>query len=102
MSEVTTKPARSSTSTTDQAKERLDEGAQQIQEKASEAKAKTRERLREQIDTRSTDVGKQMTSTAGAPRQTAPQVRAGQGGEPGGQHAPGLQQGAGPVEPVGG
>src|SRR4051794_41958798 len=97
MSEVTTKPARSSTSTTDQAKERLDEGAQQIQEKASEAKAKTRERLREQIDTRSTDVGKQMTSTAGAPRPTAQPLRGGQGGQQGGHEGPGPPQGAGRV-----
>ena len=75
MSEVTTQPARSSGSTTDQAKERLEEGAQQVQEKASEAKAKTRERLQEQIDTRSSDVGQQMTSTASALRQTAQQLR---------------------------
>jgi len=75
MSEVTTEPARSSGSTTDQAKERLEEGAQQVQEKASQAKAKTRERLQEQIDTRSSDVGQQMTSTASALRQTAQQLR---------------------------
>jgi ElaB/YqjD/DUF883 family membrane-anchored ribosome-binding protein len=81
MTDVTTKPVRSSTSTTDQAKERLDEGAQQIQEKASEAKARTRERLQEQIDTRSTDAGQKMTSTAAALRQTAQQLRANQGGQ---------------------
>jgi uncharacterized membrane protein YccC len=75
MSEVTTEPAQSSTSTTEQAKERLGEGAQQIQEKASEAKAQTRERLREQIDTRSTQTGEQMTSTASALRKTAQQLR---------------------------
>jgi hypothetical protein len=75
MSEVTTKPAQSSESTTEQAKERLEEGAQQIQEKASEAKARTRERLREQIDTRSTETGEQMTSTASALRQTAQRLR---------------------------
>jgi ElaB/YqjD/DUF883 family membrane-anchored ribosome-binding protein len=75
MSEVTTQPVRSSGSTTEQAKERLEEGAQQVQDKASEAKAKTRERLKEQIDTRSSDVGQQMTSTASALRQTAQQLR---------------------------
>lgn len=75
MSEVTTEPAQSSKSTTDQAKERLGDGAQQIQEKASEAKTRTRERLREQIDTRSTDTGEQMTSTASALRQTAQRLR---------------------------
>jgi hypothetical protein len=81
MSNVTTKPGRSSTSTTDQAKESLDEGARQIQEQASEAKAKTRERLQEQIDTRSTDAGQKMTSTAAALRQTAQQLRANQDGQ---------------------
>jgi hypothetical protein len=98
MSEVTTQPARSSTSTTDQAKERLDEGAQQIQEKASEAKAKTRERLQEQIDTRSTDAGQQMTSTAAALRQTAQQLRAKQSG---GQQAQVLEQVADRVDRFG-
>ena len=56
-------------------KERVTEGAQQVQEKASEAKAQTRERLREQIDTRSTETGNQMTSTASALRQTAHRLR---------------------------
>lgn len=56
-------------------KERVSEGAQQVQEKASEAKAQTRERLREQIDTRSTETGRQMTSTASALRQTAQRMR---------------------------
>jgi ElaB/YqjD/DUF883 family membrane-anchored ribosome-binding protein len=97
MSNVSTKPARSSTSTTDQAKERLDEGAQQIQEKASEAKAKTRERLQAQIDTRSTDAGQKMTSTAAALRQTAQQLRANQGG----QQAQVLEQVADRVERFG-
>jgi hypothetical protein len=73
MSEVTTEPAQSST--TGQVKERVGEGAQQIQEKASEAKVRTRERLREQIATRSTATGEQMTSTASALRQTAQQLR---------------------------
>jgi ElaB/YqjD/DUF883 family membrane-anchored ribosome-binding protein len=75
MSNVITEPGQSSNSTTEQAKERLGEGAQQIQEKASEAKARTRERLREQIDTRSSQTGEQMTSTASALRQTAQQLR---------------------------
>jgi hypothetical protein len=75
MSEVTTEQTRSSTSTTEQAKERLGEGAQQIQEKASEAKARTRDQIRQQIDTRSSETGEQMTSTASALRQTAQQLR---------------------------
>jgi hypothetical protein len=78
MSEVTTESARSSTSTTEQVKERVGEGAQQIQGKASEAKARTRERIREQIDTRSTETGERMTSTASALRQTAQELRADQ------------------------
>jgi ElaB/YqjD/DUF883 family membrane-anchored ribosome-binding protein len=75
MSDVTTEPAQSSASATEQVKERVGEGAQQFQEKASEAKARTRERLREQIDARSTETGEQMTSTASALRQSAQQLR---------------------------
>jgi hypothetical protein len=75
MSEVTTERNQSSPSTTEQAKERLGEGAQQIQEKASEAKARTRDQIRQQIDTRSNETGEQMTSTASALRQTAQQLR---------------------------
>jgi ElaB/YqjD/DUF883 family membrane-anchored ribosome-binding protein len=78
MSEMTTKPARSSTSTAEQAKERLGEGAQQIQEKATEAKTRTRERVRQEIDTRSTETGEQMTGTASALRRTAQQLRSDQ------------------------
>jgi hypothetical protein len=75
MSEVTTEQTRSSASTTEQAKDRLGEGAQQIQEKASEAKARTRDQIRQQIDTRSSETGEQMTTTAAALRQTAQQLR---------------------------
>jgi hypothetical protein len=75
MSNVTTEPAQSSTSTPEQAKERVGEGAQQIQEKVSEAKMQTRERLGAQIDSRSTETGERMTSTASALRRTAQQLR---------------------------
>jgi hypothetical protein len=75
MSDVTVEPAQSSASATEQVKERVGEGAQQLQEKASEAKVRTRERLREQIDTRSTETGQQMSSTASALRQTAQRLR---------------------------
>jgi hypothetical protein len=75
MSEVTTEKPQSSSSTTEQAKDRVAEGAQQLQEKASEAKARTRDQLRQQIDTRSSETGEQMTSTASALRQTAQQLR---------------------------
>jgi hypothetical protein len=75
MSEVTTEQTQSSASTTEHAKERLEEGALQIKDKASEAKVRTREQLRAQIDTRSNETGEQMTSTASALRQTAQRLR---------------------------
>ncbi|MFL5980550.1 MAG: hypothetical protein ACJ74R_02430 [Gaiellaceae bacterium] len=59
----------------EQVKERVGEGAQQVQQKAVEAKDQTRERMRRQVDTRSTQTGEQMTRTASALRQTAQQLR---------------------------
>ena len=59
----------------EQLKERAGEDAQQIQEKASEAKQNTRERVRHEIDTRSSETGQQMTKTGSALRQTAQQLR---------------------------
>ena len=59
----------------EQVKERVGEGAQQMQQKASEAKGKTREQLRQQVDSRSTQAGEQMTRTGSALRQTAQQLR---------------------------
>jgi hypothetical protein len=59
----------------EQLKERAGEGAQQIQAKASEAKVQTREQLRQQIDTRSTQAGEGMTKTGSALRQTAQRLR---------------------------
>jgi ElaB/YqjD/DUF883 family membrane-anchored ribosome-binding protein len=64
-----------SESTAQQMKERAGDGAQLVQEKASEAKERTRERLSGQIDSRSTEAGEQMTRTADALRQTAQQLR---------------------------
>lgn len=61
--------------TTEQVKERVSEGAQQLQEKTSDAKARTREGLREQVDNRSRTTGRQMTQTGSALRQTARQLR---------------------------
>lgn len=66
----------------EQVKERASEGAQQIQKKASEAKMETRERVREQVDTRSTQTGEQMTKTAAALRQTAERLRGDQQDQP--------------------
>jgi hypothetical protein len=62
-----------SESTAEQVKERR--AGEQVQEKASEAKERTRERLSGQIDSRSTQAGEQMTRTADALRQTAQQLR---------------------------
>lgn len=59
----------------EQLKERAGEGAQQIQEKASEAKQNTRDRVRQEIDTRSKQTGQQMTKTGSALRQTAQRLR---------------------------
>src|SRR4029450_7688171 len=74
MSGTATESARSS-STTEQVKERVDEGAQQIQQKASEAKGRVRTELRSQVDSRSTESGQKLASTASALRQTAQQLR---------------------------
>src|SRR5580765_7858438 len=71
-----------SESTAEQVKERASEGAQQVQEKASEAKERTRDLVSGQIDSRSTQVGEQMTHTAGALRQTAQQLRGDQQAQP--------------------
>lgn len=66
----------------EQVKERVGEGAQQIQGKASEAKQNTRERVRQEIDTRSSQTGQQMTKTGSALRQTAQQLRGDQQEQP--------------------
>jgi ElaB/YqjD/DUF883 family membrane-anchored ribosome-binding protein len=60
----------------EQVKERVGEGAQQIQEKAVEAKQQTRTRVRQEVDTRSNQTGEQMTKTGSALRQTAERLRA--------------------------
>lgn len=86
MTETTVEPAQSSK--TEQVKERVGEGAQQIQEKAAEAKVRTREQLGQQLDTRSTQAGEQMTSTASALRETAEKLR----GDDQGQQANILEQ----------
>ena len=64
-----------SETTAEQVKERVGEGAQQVQQKAVEAKQQTRERMRQEVDTRSTHTGEQMTRTRSAIRQTAQQLR---------------------------
>jgi ElaB/YqjD/DUF883 family membrane-anchored ribosome-binding protein len=81
MGEVTAESVQSSGSTAEQVRERVGDGAQQVQEQASAVKLRAGERLREQIDTRSTETGEQMASTASALRETAQQLR-------GDQHEP--------------
>jgi len=55
-------------SSTEQVKE-------QVQDVAQQAKGKTREQLRSQIDDRSTQAGEQVTSAANAMRRTSDQLR---------------------------
>ncbi len=57
-----------SPSATEQVKER-------VQDVAEQAKVETREQLRTQINSRSSDVGEQFTSAAGAIRKTSDQLR---------------------------
>ena len=52
----------------EQVKERVGEGAQQIQQN-------TRERVRQELDNRSSQTGQQMSKTGSALRQTAQQLR---------------------------
>ena len=66
----------------EQVKERVGEGAQQVQQKTVEAKQQTRERVRQQIDTRSTQTGEQLTRTGSALRQTAERLRGDQQEQP--------------------
>lgn len=66
-------------STAQQAKERVQETAQQAtqqaQEKAQEWRGQAGMRVREQVDSRSTQVGSQLQSTADAVRRTTEQLR---------------------------
>jgi ElaB/YqjD/DUF883 family membrane-anchored ribosome-binding protein len=64
-----------SETTTEQVKERVSDSAQQVQQKAVEARQQTRDRVRQQIDSRSSRAGEQMTRTSSALRQTAQQLR---------------------------
>jgi hypothetical protein len=67
--------ARSDQSTTEQAKEKVQETAQQVQEKAVELKGQTGNRLRSEIDNRTTQAGSQLTTTASAMRRTGEKLR---------------------------
>lgn len=62
-------------STTDQAKEKMHETAEQVQQKAVEVKEQAGERVRRELDVRSTEAGEQLSHTAGAMRRTGEQLR---------------------------
>jgi ElaB/YqjD/DUF883 family membrane-anchored ribosome-binding protein len=68
MSEVIAEPGSSSPSTTEQVKER-------VQDAAEQARGKTREQLNQQVDTRSTQAGQQVSAAADAMRRTGGQLR---------------------------
>jgi hypothetical protein len=69
----------SAQSTTEQAKEKVAETAQQVQEqvgqKAEEMRGQAGERVRQELDTRSTQVGEQVSTTAEAIRKVGEQLR---------------------------
>lgn len=62
-------------STTEQAKEKVQETAQQVQQKAGELKGQAGDRLRSELDTRTTQAGSQLHSTAEAMRRTGEKLR---------------------------
>ena len=62
-------------STADQAEEKVQETAAQVQEKAVEVKGQAGERVRRELDTRSTEAGTQLGQTAEAMRRTGDQLR---------------------------
>jgi ElaB/YqjD/DUF883 family membrane-anchored ribosome-binding protein len=62
-------------STTDQAKEKVQEGAEQVQQKAQELKSQAGGRIRQELDARSTDAGSQLLSTAEAMRRSSRQLQ---------------------------
>jgi len=62
-------------STTEQAKEKVQETAQQVQDKAQEMKGQAGDRVRQELDTRSTQAGSQLQFTADAMRRTGKQLR---------------------------
>jgi hypothetical protein len=62
-------------STKDQAKEKVQETAQQVQQKAGEVKEQARGRLTSELDNRSTQAGEQVQSVAGSVRRTSENLR---------------------------
>ena len=67
--------AGGSPSTTEQAKEKVQETTQQVQEKAGELGSQASTRLRSEIDTRTTAAGTQLQTTAAAMKRTGESLR---------------------------
>jgi hypothetical protein len=59
----------------EQAKEKVQEGVEVVQEKAQELKGTAGERVRQEVDVRSTEAGTQLQGTAAAMRRTTEQLR---------------------------
>ena len=59
----------------EQAKEKVQEGVEVVQEKAQELKGTAGERVRQEVDSRSTQAGTQLQGTASAMRRTTEQLR---------------------------
>lgn len=85
-------------STTDQARDKVQEVGAQAKDKAQEAGAQARSRVRDEVDRRSTEVGRQAGSTAQALRDASGRLRD-DGNEP---VARGLEQVAERVDRAGG
>jgi ElaB/YqjD/DUF883 family membrane-anchored ribosome-binding protein len=67
--------AGSAQSTTEEAKERVQETAQKVGEKAEEVRSQAGERVRQELETRSTQAGEQVSTTADAIRKVGEQLR---------------------------
>ncbi len=65
----------SAQSTAEQAKEKVVETAQQVGEKAEQVRGHAGERVRHELDTRSTQAGEQVSTTADAIRKVGEQLR---------------------------
>lgn len=70
-----TQVGEQSPSATEQVREKVQEGVSQAQDLAKEAKGQAGSRLRDQIDSRSTQMGEQTSSVAQAVRRTGKQLR---------------------------
>jgi hypothetical protein len=62
-------------SATDQAKEKVQETAEQVQQKAVDVKGQAGDRVRQELDVRSNDAGEQLGLTASAMRRSGEQLR---------------------------